>query len=341
MSLRLLLLLPFIMYLSVNAADPTYIERKDVQQFIEEMKEKEGLDTDYLLNLLRDIRPNPAILKAIQPIQQNRVKSWEKYRARFINPVHIAQGLEFARRNQTALIRAEAIYGVPTDIIIAIIGIETRYGHHPGRFNVLEALVNLAFDYPPRAELFRNELKALLMLAHEDRQDPKSYRGSFAGAIGLPQFLPSSIRRFAIDFNQNGKIDLSTEPEDAIGSVARFLNIHGWEANGAISFPVQVLADPAPLLAEGIRPQRQVSELPQFGVSLAENAPAGLAALIDLPSPNKNTEYRLGYQNFFVLTRYNRSSFYAAAVEDLAKALITARSQDGIASHALPGQLAP
>jgi membrane-bound lytic murein transglycosylase B len=218
---------------------------------------------------------------------------------------------------------------VPAAIVVAILGVETFYGRHTGRFHAFNALTNLAFDHPPRAELFRRELEALLLLARDERRDPWSYKSSYAGAIGLPQFLPSSVRGYAVDFDRDGRIDLAASPDDAIGSVARFLAEHGWRGGEAIAHAVKVSGgdtpnSPAALIAEGIRPARLPSELAGFGVD-TDGAPELPAALIDLATPEHPTEYRLGFNNFFVITRYNRSSFYAAAVMDLAEALRAAR----------------
>jgi membrane-bound lytic murein transglycosylase B len=234
------------------------------------------------------------------------------------------------------LTTAEARFGVPAEIIAAIIGVETIYGKQMGRFGTFAALTTLAFDYPPRAELFRKELEELLLLAREENRNPLAYTGSYAGALGLPQFLPSSRRRFAIDFNHDGRIDLAASPADAIGSVANFLSEHGWERGAPIAEVVTVTGDGVQALVDkGISPQRTPGQMEAVNVSvtrvgagdtadtLAGDAamPDQPAALIDLITPQAPTEYRLGYRNFYVITRYNRSSFYAAAVMDLATAL--------------------
>jgi membrane-bound lytic murein transglycosylase B len=267
------------------------------------------------------------VIKAITPAADPGVRSWRAYRERFVEPRRISHGLEFWRQHEIALVRAQALYGVPAEIIVAIIGVETIYGQHTGSFDVFNALTNLAFDYPPRAPLFRRELEALLLLAREEGQDPWRYRGSYAGAIGLPQFLPSSIRRYAVDFDHDGHIDLAASSDDAIGSVGHFLMEHGWEEGAPIAQPAKVSGDGTPtLLAEGIRPARLPAELARFGVE-ADNPPEKPAALIDLATPDAPTEYRLGFNNFYVLTRYNRSSFYAAAVMDLAETLRQSRDE--------------
>jgi len=309
-----------------EAGAQPYPERVDVQAFIAEMAERNGFDAAILRHQFGKARPSPAVLKAIAPPADPGVRSWRAYRGRFVEPRRIAGGLAFWQHHATALARAEAIYGVPAEVMVAIIGVETFYGQHTGNFHAFNALTNLAFDYPPRADLFRGELEALLLLAREEQRDPWTYRSSYAGAIGLPQFLPSSQRRYAVDFDRDGHIDLSGSSVDAIGSVGRFLAEHGWLTREEIARTVRVGGDPAALIAEGIRPVRLPAEMATFGVQ-TEGAPAQPAALIDLTTPDAPTEYRLGFNNFFVLTRYNRSSFYAAAVMDLAERLRAARPE--------------
>lgn len=321
MRLPLFILLALFSSL-LNAA--SYAVRDEVHAFIREMEEKHGLDARQLTALFARTRPLPAVLKAIAPPADPRQRSWQAYRARFIEPKRLAAGRAFWQRHAAALAKAQAESGVPAEIIVAIIGIETFYGRQLGRFDAFAALTTLAFDYPPRAELFRRELEALLLLARDEGRAADGYRGSYAGALGLPQFLPSSIRTYAVDFDHDGRIDLSGSAEDAIGSVANFLKAHGWEADGPIAVPLKLGADETAaqtLLAEGILPKRRPQEMADFGVEIPEHAPDAPAALIDLATPDLPTEYWLGYQNFYVLTRYNRSSFYAMVVFQFAQAL--------------------
>jgi membrane-bound lytic murein transglycosylase B len=270
----------------------------------------------------------------IMPPKDPGIRSWQAYRARFIEPKRIAAGRDFMRRQQVALARAEARWGVPREVIAAIIGVETIYGRNMGNFGTFAALATLAFDYPPRAELFRNELAELLLLAREEVRDPHSYRGSYAGALGLPQFLPSSRRKYAVDFDGDRRIDLFTSPADAIGSVANFLIEHGWQSGQPIAERIAVGgAGLAEALAGGVAPTQTPAEWAQRGIELrkvgaggtAEDATPGFPALpsaiVDLVTPNNATEYLLAYPNFEVITRYNRSRFYATAVMDLAEAL--------------------
>lgn len=307
-----------------------YEANPEVRTFVDDLVRRQEFDRDALLALFAQARFQPAVIKAILPPSSPRQRSWQAYRARFLDPLRIRAGLRFWDDHAATLQRAEAQYGVPAEIVVAIIGVETVYGRNTGDFETFSALTTLAFDYPPRAELFRRELEALLLLSRDEGRSPLSYRGSYAGALGLPQFLPSSLRKFAVDYDGDGHEDL-TDPDDAIGSVAHFLAEHGWEKGGPIAVPAQVTEGPAidALIAEGITPRRLPEELRGFGVLSApgDRTPQRPTALIDLATPDEATEYRLGYQNFFVITRYNRSSFYAGAVSDLADALREARGQ--------------
>lgn len=325
--MRLLLLLLPTLLASLAQAEP-YARRAEVRAFVEDMRVRHGFDAAALDALFRRTQPIPAVIKAIMPPRDPAVRSWQAYRARFVEPRRIAAGRRFMQVHAEQLAAAETRYGVPAEIIAAIIGVETIYGKHMGRFGTFAALTTLAFDYPPRAELFRKELEELLLLAREEQRSPLSYTGSYAGALGLPQFLPSSRRRFAIDFDHDGRIDLAASPADAIGSVANFLAEHGWERDAPIAVVVAAAGDGVrALLDEGIAPrltpaQMEVSRAGSLKLGAGDTAiPERPAALIDLVTPDGATEYRLGYRNFYVITRYNRSSFYAAAVMDLAAAL--------------------
>ncbi|MCK9282909.1 MAG: lytic murein transglycosylase B [Rhodocyclaceae bacterium] len=303
-------------------ADPTanYETRNEVREFAAAMANRHGFDEATLLVQFHHARFLPAVIKAILPPADPGIRSWKTYRARFVESKRIKAGVKFIDAHRATLLRAEKQYGVPAEIIAAIIGVETIYGSHTGSFETFSTLTTLAFDYPPRAELFRRELEALLLLARDEGRAPESYRGSYAGALGLPQFLPSSVRTYAEDFNGDGRVDL-TDATDAIGSVARFLAEHGWQRGAPIAAVARLgTATAKDLLAEGIEPRRSVKELREMGIDIG-SAPDQPAALIDLVTPGAATEYRLGYRNFYVLTRYNRSSFYASAVTDLAMAL--------------------
>jgi len=308
-----------------RAAERGYANRPEVREFIREMVDRHGFAEGDLYALFALTTRQAEILKAIRPPSSPRVRSWRNYRPVFVNERHIADGVRFAEQHADALSRAESQYGVPREIIVAIIGIETYYGRNMGKWRVMDALATLAFDYPPRADYFRSELEAFLLFSREAGLDALEVRGSYAGAIGIPQFMPNSYRRWAVDFDGDGVALLRSSPADAIGSVANFLKVHGWVSGEPIVFAAEIgTSEPGPLIAEGVKPARTLEQLAASGITVRASPPPDpgmLGALIDLVTPDKPTEYRVGLQNFYVITRYNRSSFYAAAVYDLAQAL--------------------
>ena len=316
--------------LTVNA-EPGFSQEPEVKTFIVAMHEQHGFDLDHLTRQFAAIRPNVTVLRAIRPPAVPEMqRSWQRYRERFVNGRRVDGGQRFWQKHGAALQRAEAIYGIPPEVIVAIIGVETEYGQNMGSFGVLEALASLAFHYPPRAGFFRSELEQFLLLARENGVSPLAVKGSYAGAIGIPQFMPSSQRRFAVDFDGDDRIDLRQSSTDAIGSVARFLQQHGWQKGAPVAVPASVDGDPAALIAAGIKPSLSLREMASQGVVADQLLAAGdddrPAALIDLASPGAPTGYWLGFDNFYVITRYNRSSFYAMAVFQLAETLRETRN---------------
>ncbi|GAB4166910.1 MAG: lytic murein transglycosylase B [Rhodocyclaceae bacterium] len=311
--------------------------RAEVRAFLEEMAQKHGFPRAALHRWFRDLRSEPRVLALIAPAADPGVRSWSRYRERYLDTTRIAGGVRFWRDHAGALAEAQRRFGVPAEIIVAILGVETIYGRNTGRFPALAALATLAFDYPPRAQLFRRELEELLLLAREQGRSPLAFRGSYAGALGLAQFLPSSYRRHALDFDGDGRIDLSASPEDAIGSIARFLSDHGWVSGAGIALPARLADEHARILVDaGIAPVLTAADLDAWGVqSEPPLAPGESAALIDLVTPGEPAEYWLGLQNFYVLTRYNRSSFYAMTVHQLGRELAAAceRKCDGAGSE--------
>ena len=312
--------------LAAPAAPPAYGQRPEVRAFIRELVERRAFVEKELAFLFSRARRLPAVLKAIEP-PSGRARSWEAYRATFVNERHVQAGLEFWRAHGATLERAARAYGVPEAVIVAILGVETFYGRNTGRWRVVDALATLAFDYPPRAEFFRQELESYLVYAREAGIDVFSVHGSYAGAIGIPQFMPGSYLKYAVDFDGDGVSDLRASAADAIGSVANFLKAHGWRPGEPVTLPARVNgAAHRAMLEAGIEPRFTLADLRRFGVEtrsgLALETPV---ALVDLETPARPTEYRLGMRNFYVLTRYNRSSFYASAVADLAAALRAAR----------------
>ena len=298
---------------------PGFAGNPEVVEFARDLEQRHGFNADLLLEQFAQVRPNAKVLELIKPPASPVQRSWERYRPRFLNERRINWGVQFWQENRIALARARATYGVPEEIIVAIIGVETEYGRNMGSFRVLEALATLAFHYPRRAEFFRTELEQFLLLARENDMDVVNFRGSFAGAIGIPQFMPGSQRRYAVDFDGDRKIDLTSSIDDAIGSVARFLEQHGWLAGQAIAVPARVRGEPErSLIDAGIQPTLKVADLAQQGITASAD-PQAVVTLVDLVSPGRATEYWLGFDNFYVITRYNRSSFYAMSVFQLAE----------------------
>jgi membrane-bound lytic murein transglycosylase B len=308
-----------------------YQNRPEVQAFITEMAQKHGFVEDELKFLFSRARYYPSIVDLMAPPTNPRVRSWQAYRSRFLDPIRIEGGVALWRSHARTLARAEKEFGVPAEIIIAIMGVETVYGRNTGGFRVIDALTTLAFDYPRRGDFFRDELENYLLFSRDENIDIFTLKGSYAGAIGIPQFMPSSWRKWAVDFDGDGKIDLRNSFDDAIGSVANFLKGHGWVAGAPIAFPARVEGSAwRELLDRDILPSAKVTELPALGVASEKLMQQGLpddtlCALIDLVTPDAPTEYWVGLQNFYVITRYNRSSFYAMSVMDLARAIKNAR----------------
>jgi membrane-bound lytic murein transglycosylase B len=320
---RLLVLLVLV-FSPPASAQMGYEKRPEVRTFIREMAERHGFTQKELRALFARVERVEPVLEAIKRPPDPPV--WANYRALFLTDKRIEGGLEFWQMHQAVLERAEREYGVPAQVMVAIIGVETFYGRNTGRWRVIDALTTLAFDYPPRARFFRSELEHYLVLARDNRHDALGVRGSYAGAIGIPQFMPSSTRAYAVDFDGDGVIDLRASTADAIGSVASFLSKHGWQPGAPVQFRPELTGEAWRAYASGgVEPKHAVSELREAGVRLPEAvAPEGRAALIDLGS-----ELRVGLKNFYVITRYNRSAMYAAAVADLAEALRAAPQSPG------------
>jgi membrane-bound lytic murein transglycosylase B len=252
------------------------------------------------------------------------LKPWVEYRPNFINPQRISLGVRFRDKYARALRRAEKQYGVAQEIIVGVIGVETLYGNGTGRFRALDALTTLAFDYPRRADFFRSELEAYLLLAREQGFDLLSIQSSYAGALGIPQFMPSNFRRYAVDFNGNGKVDIMREPEDAIGSVACYLKHYGWREAEPVALLANVV-DAGSMGGNG--DSRPYLAWKEVGVTTAEKQTGILppAWLLDF-TVDTGKEYWLVFNNFNVITRYNTSNFYAMSVHQLAEEVKRARA---------------
>jgi membrane-bound lytic murein transglycosylase B len=308
------------------AAAQRYTERPEVRQFIAEMVDRHAFGERTLERLFATVRAQDSVLTLIAP-PPGGTRSWRVYRSNFVNARRIEAGVAFWRANAATLERAAREFGVPPEIVVAIIGVETEYGRNTGAFRVIDALATLAFDYPRRAEYFRSELEQYLLYTREAGLDAAALKGSYAGAIGIPQFMPGSIRRFGVDFDGDGRRDLHASRPDAIGSVANFLAAHGWVAGAPVAIAASVQGDAHRALVNGevvpiYRPEVLRAAGVEFAAPIEPDAPC---VLVELESPDSPPVHLVGLQNFYALTRYNRSSFYAAAVNDLADEIKVAR----------------
>ena len=296
----------------------------EIDVFIVEMVELHGFEESELKSIFSKTRFQPAIISAISSPSTSR--PWHKYRPIFVNPRRVAGGVTFWNNNASTLERASKKFGVPEEIITAIIGVETRYGVRTGKHRVLDALTTLAFNYPRRAEFFRGELEQYLLLTREQDTNMFSIKGSYAGAIGIPQFMPSSYRNYAVDFDSDGKIDLSGNVADSIGSVANYLIAHGWEAGGPIATRARIRAGKYhKTLVTGYKPLHTVEKMKKLGITPLIDVPnERQATLIELKNDSE-MEYWLGFNNFYVITRYNRSVRYAMSVLQLSEEIRAAR----------------
>ncbi|MGE0384203.1 MAG: lytic murein transglycosylase B [Gammaproteobacteria bacterium] len=296
----------------------------EMSTFARDFGSREGFDPETLHSILSAARIQPQILAAIA--RPAEAKPWWQYRSIFINDVRIAAGVSFWREHREALARAEAQYGVPAQVIVAVIGVETLFGRNAGRHRVLDALATLGFRYPPRAAFFRRELEHFLLLARDQGVDAQSLLGSYAGAMGLPQFMPSSYRSYAVDFDADSRIDIWSDPDDAIGSVGNYLARHGWRREAPIAAVARLTAPEAAALASRrLEATESISRLRAAGVESADGlaiAPDSRASLLEY-ALESGQEYWLGFDNFFVITRYNRSTLYALAVFQLAERIKT------------------
>ena len=302
------------------AQSAPYGERREVQAFIQEMVQRHGFIETELSYLFSRVRRTDQVLEAIERPAE-KIRTWREYRAPFMEERRIADGVAFWRSHRAALTRAEKTYGVPAEVIVAIIGVETFYGRNTGKWRVVDALTTLAFDYPARSSFFRSELESYLLFARDGNLDVFAMRGSYAGAMGLPQFMPSSARRYAVDFDKDGTVDLRRSATDAIGSVGSFLRQHGWRKGGPVLVAARVSGDAwRPLAGSGFEPKVPVEKWLEAGVQIEKPGLEELnAVLVELDAG----DVRLGFRNFYVITRYNRSAMYAAAVNDLSQALRT------------------
>lgn len=312
-----------VLVLAVCASVPAwagYLDNPDAQALVENMVSEHGFEREQVRSLLADAEHQEAIIKAMN--RPAEAMPWYRYRAIFIKPNRIQGGVDFMRTHADLLQAAQERYGVPPTVITAIIGVETLYGRYTGDYRVLDALATLAFDYPPRSAFFRSELEQFLLLGREAHIDLGTVQGSYAGAMGLPQFIASSYRHYAVDFNHNGRTDLWQEPADVIGSVANYLAENGWRRGKPVAFPAVVTAAPAKTLTPSrLDPDYTAGELARAGVKIDAAMPAEMAAGLLVFENENGKEYWVGAHNFFVITTYNHSPLYAMAVHQLSEAI--------------------
>jgi membrane-bound lytic murein transglycosylase B len=299
--------------------------RAEYEQFIGYMQGTHDFDARKLHLLFSKLQPNQNVIKAIGA--PSTAKPWFEFKPLFVDDARIVNGARFWSDHAELLARARQEFGVPESVIVSIIGIETRYGRFTGNIRVVDALATLAFDVPGRQDFFRGELEQFLLLAREQRWDPAAIKGSFAGAMGMPQFMPSSYRRRAIDYDGNGRVDLWSEPADIVGSVASYLRTSGWKTGLAVVLPARVDGvDSKPLLDLGLKPSLTLSDWAQRGVQSMTPADGALMASLFSLDLLGGAEFWFGLENFYALIQYNRSRNYAMAVYQLAQELERTRA---------------
>ena len=306
---------------SSPAAGPATLDRAvEIEPFVARMVEKHGVSASETRALLEDAKVLDSVLEVVQRPAER--KPWHEYRKIFLTEKRIARGVEFWREHAASLARAGGRFGVAPEIIVAIIGVESFYGVHRGRHRVLDALATLGFRYPKRSAFFLSELESFVLLSNEERIDAMRLKGSYAGAVGIAQFIPSSYRHYAIDFDGDGSRDLVRSPEDAVGSIANYLSRHGWRAEAEVAIRAEVEGDAfRAILDRGIKPHSTLASFRAKGIGFT--TPAGgeeqeQGALIEFET-KKGHEYWIGLTNFYVITRYNHSRLYALAVFQLAQ----------------------
>ncbi len=301
------------------AAGEDYAANPQALKLVDQMVAEDGFQREELISLLGDARRQESILEAIaRPAE--KAKPWYEYRKIFLTPKRVSEGVAFYREHRDTLVKAEQETGVPAAIIVSIIGVETHYGRIMGGYRVLDALATLAFDYPRRSEFFTEELRNYLILTREQGMDPRKLKGSYAGAMGYGQFMPSSYRSYALDFDADGVADIWANPVDAIGSVANYFKAHGWSPGSTVVVPARKEgAVPADMFSEGrsLQPRYTIAEFSAAGL-VAQVAVAGDEEAIGLDFElEEGHEYWLGLHNFYVITRYNHSAKYAMSVYQL------------------------
>src|SRR5882724_3049460 len=321
-----------IAMISAGAAIPTLAQapaklqfKPEVEEFIGQMVRQNQFEEAALRQVFTQLKAQEGVVKAIAA--PATAKPWHEFRNIFVTPARISGGLEFWQQHAELLVRARDVYGVPEEIVVAIIGVESIYGRRLGSFRVIDALYTLGFEMTERATFFRGEMEQFLLLARENSLDPLGVKGSFAGAMGMPQFIPTSYRRFAVDFDGDGKINLWDSAADVIGSVANYLRHFGWVWGQPVTVPARITGTQfREVLEAGLKPQLTLQQMQTKGVEAIEELPPDFQAGLFALDAEQGQEYWLALNNFYVITRYNRSKNYAMAVYQLAKAIALERA---------------
>ena len=305
-------------------AGVNYAQREDVKQFIDEMVDQHQFDRAYLEQKFATAKRLDNVLESIAKPAEKEL-TWKQYRPIFVTTKRTTKGKAFMQQHKETLDRAEKEYGVPVEIIAAIIGVESYYGKHTGKYTIFDSLTTLGFDYPKRSKFFKSELKQFLLLSKEEHIDVDEMTGSYAGAMGMPQFISSSYRRYAVDFDGDGKRDLWNSVPDVIGSVANYFSVHGWREGDSVVHQATVKNTSVIKGENKLKPYESIAQFKQQGVTMKQHPKTGfddkqLATLLKLEG-KKGDEYWLGLKNFYVITRYNHNEMYAMAVFQLSEKL--------------------
>ncbi len=317
--LRLSLLFCTALFPAVSWAN--YSKHPDAEAFVEKMVSQHGFEREWVIGLLAGAEKKQSILDAIARPAES-VMTWGRYRRIFIQDSRVEQGVAFWTEHRDALSRAEAKYGVPAEMIVGIIGVETRYGRNKGSYRVVDALATLGFDYPRRSKFFLGQLEEYLLMVREQQFEPFSLKGSYAGAMGYGQFIPRSYRAYAVDFDGDGQADIVNNPVDAIGSVANYFAKHGWQQGEPVVFSA-ILAKSVDesQFNTGLKPVKTLAQLKQAGIRADAELSQNLKATAMKLDGDDGDEYWIGLENFYVITRYNHSAMYAMAAWQLSEQL--------------------
>lgn len=325
----LLFILPMVLIAMITSQQSfggSYLQNPGFINLLDKMEKEHGFDRFELVELFSDVKQQKSILKAISRPAE-KTKTWAEYRPIFISDKRIQKGVDFYNKHKDTLLKAQKEFGVPAEIIVAIIGVETRYGSNKGSYRVVDALATLAFDYPPRSKFFTRELEHFLQLSKEAGLNPKLVKGSYAGAMGFPQFISSSYRHYAVDFDKDGKTDLIDNPVDAIGSVANYFAKHGWKTGEKTITLADLKTDSKStdtidkVVNQGLKPKFTVADITAAGLAPRTKLSGKESATAWRVEGVSGEEYWIGLHNFYVITRYNHSHMYAKAVQELSEAL--------------------